>query len=254
MLRISHVSFYRDDTDVINIAPSLIGATDWTLMSMLSIITGINGSGKSQLIKYLLNKNKESLYLDPYEKLDLDILSWVVEAANFKMMTDSNKNIYLTDFMRIVCDNKSEEKRFECDDVYNSLFKYIIIEEQKRFDLEYPRGQLELHSDYSMVPNDSPQSWFRRRPEIIDDKILKLARFEIILDKYLQIEFHRNSLAHLVYDHITKPESGILRQFNEDIIKAVSSIRLHTDENNEIVLLSNRVKVYLPEKGLLYLC
>ena len=44
-------------------------------------------------MKYLLKENEESLYLDSYYKLDhLDVLPWVVEAAYFETMTDSDKN------------------------------------------------------------------------------------------------------------------------------------------------------------------
>jgi predicted AAA+ superfamily ATPase len=64
--KISSVEF----SDDFGVAPSLLGAAEWKPNSGLSIITGVNGSGKSQLLN-LLNKssprqNRKIIYVDSY--------------------------------------------------------------------------------------------------------------------------------------------------------------------------------------------
>ena len=142
-----------------------------------------------------------------------------------------------------------------CNGDANYLFKHIIDEELNYFWLIVPNGHRDIDWD---------------------------GDHDVILDNYIEREFRRNTLAHLVYNHIRcqctvtlvidhgfarllvtckllcernneqslvwpytdirRPDDGILRQFNEDFEKAGSSIHLRA-ENNQIDLLCNGTKV-----------
>lgn len=257
--KISSVKFSGD----LGMAPSLVGAADWTPNPRLSIITGVNGSGKSQLLRFLAKeaskRNKSMTNTGHYLKRNiptflnmeatdsLDSLmfnDWVAEAIQLKKLSEEEKKNHIESFIEFLHDGF---KPSILNSIQEPLLKKImpILMEKHKCMMNDRRYAIYLEK-YKNALEGCRRNNRNPKTQMISQHDDMVNQYFSISYECLEQEFKINPLADLsnlyMMEQDNERKQSILGNFNNDLEKARSSIRLQ-ESDGEICFISNNQKV-----------